>query len=330
VEEFDVAFSLLSGDEPIASAIEACLPAGVECFLYSTKQREVMIARDGVEAFPDVFRKAKVCVILYRTQWGQTPWTRLEQRTIADRFMEDGSAFLTLVRLDGSEPPSWFPRADFWIHYQQEGPEATASYISGRIQHSRSGAIGTRVTARTADRRPMPTARYQPLSAHSVEQFIPMEPMICDGCTAGVQFRPLVRISLPADERWPATTEQFCPRCARDRQIGVMIPPGMTKDEVYAAQNPTFGDHLKHILAHAVLPALSADPELKAMGVERVGAMTYGHGIALLVSRPSRKDVSAEIPVRQLEAERFQSDAAIVAYMKRRVLDALRGAAQEE
>ena len=52
LETYDIAFSLLGDDEPITRAIQAYLPPEVTSFLYSARQRELVVQRDGLNAFP--------------------------------------------------------------------------------------------------------------------------------------------------------------------------------------------------------------------------------------------------------------------------------------
>jgi hypothetical protein len=58
---------------------------------------------DGVDAFTRVFRtEARTVVVLHRTRWGQTKWTRVEENAIKSRGFEstDGFDFLIMAPLD--------------------------------------------------------------------------------------------------------------------------------------------------------------------------------------------------------------------------------------
>ena len=320
MDPHDVAFTLLSSDVDIARGVQELLPSDVRSFLYTRSERELIVARDGLEAFPAVFREARLCVILFRAGWGDTKWTRLEQNTIGDRAMDEGTGFLLLVRLDDAKPPSWFPRANLWIDYWTVGPTTTAEHIVARLRSPE--LLTTRVTARTWDRRPAPIARYQVRQAHTSQQYVPSRPEICDGCTAGVEFRPILRIHLPAHEHWPAISEQLCPRCARDRGVSVMIPPGMTADEVYAPRNPHFREYVRRILKQPILPALSCDADLRRRNVDHIGATYSSHSITLVVSGLSRPQ-KVSVPVHELERANVRSEAEIINFLKNRLLEAL-------
>jgi hypothetical protein len=70
---YDVAISFLAKDESIAAAIEAAL-VGLKVFFFPHQQEE-LIGTNGLESMRDPFLKARVLVVLYRTPWGETPWT---------------------------------------------------------------------------------------------------------------------------------------------------------------------------------------------------------------------------------------------------------------
>ena len=80
--EFDVALSFLARDEPLARRIHDMLKDRYKVFLYSEQQKQ-LAGKDGEAAFKNVYEKlAKLVVILYRPEWGTTPWTRFEQSGI--------------------------------------------------------------------------------------------------------------------------------------------------------------------------------------------------------------------------------------------------------
>lgn len=73
--KFDVAFSFVAKDEDLATGINDLLQDRLSTFLYS-KQQEGLVGTDGEQTFSDVFGKqARVVVVLYRKEWGQTRWT---------------------------------------------------------------------------------------------------------------------------------------------------------------------------------------------------------------------------------------------------------------
>ncbi len=113
----------------------------------------------------------------------------------------------------------------------------------------------------------VPVARYQFQKQKIVEQFVPVDPLVCEGCTTAIQFRPVIRISLSPRDGEGSVSQLFCPKCARARGINALIAPDIDESTVYADRNPTYREYALRILRRPVLPALSEDPELRKFGV---------------------------------------------------------------
>lgn len=132
---YDVAFSFLAQDEPIAAELNDLLEGRLSTFFYSKKQ-EAIAGTDGEKTFGDVFGKdARLVVVLYRTSWGQTPWTRVEETAIRNRAYDYGYDFVIFVPLD--EPasvPKWLPKTRLWVGLKRWGPTGAASVIEARVQ----------------------------------------------------------------------------------------------------------------------------------------------------------------------------------------------------
>lgn len=133
--EYDVAFSFLAQDEPLAAELNDLLQGRLRTFLYSKKQED-LAGTDGEEKFNAVFgQKARLVVVLYRSGWGDSPWTRIEQTAIKNRAFDDGYDFVKFIPLD--EPPTvprWLPRTQLWIGLKRWGTAAAASVIEARVQ----------------------------------------------------------------------------------------------------------------------------------------------------------------------------------------------------
>ena len=68
---YDVAFSFLSQDEPLANDLASQLQGRAEVFIYSERQKEAA-GTDGMDFYSTIFgAAAKVCVVLYRQRWGE-------------------------------------------------------------------------------------------------------------------------------------------------------------------------------------------------------------------------------------------------------------------
>lgn len=80
--DVDVAISFKSEDANLATDIRSRLGKSLDTFVYTAKQEE-LAGTNGLETLRMMFRRrAKLVVILFRTGWGETPWTRVEMEAI--------------------------------------------------------------------------------------------------------------------------------------------------------------------------------------------------------------------------------------------------------
>jgi hypothetical protein len=133
--KFDVAFSFLAQDEPLATQLNDLLQDRIKTFLYSKKQGE-LAGTDGERTFNLVFEEqARLVVVLYRDGWGQTPWTRIEETAIRNRAFERGYGFVKFIPLDDKQSvPKWLPRTQLWVGLKRWGIAGAASVIEARIE----------------------------------------------------------------------------------------------------------------------------------------------------------------------------------------------------
>ena len=133
--KYDVAISFLSKDEPIAIELHRHLIDGLEVFIYSKKQEEIA-GTDGLESFRQAFRRdSRVVVVLFREGWGQTPWTRVEEGAITDRFLSEGWRWLFFIVVDKKSPlPKWLPENHIRFNLEDYGVEQAVGAIKARVQ----------------------------------------------------------------------------------------------------------------------------------------------------------------------------------------------------
>jgi hypothetical protein len=133
--KYDVAFSFLQEDEQLAVQLNDRLKGRLTTFIYSERQLEVA-GTDGEQTFNNVFGKdARSVVVLYRTKWGSTHWTRIEETAIRNRGYDEGYDFVLFVSLEkGITPPKWLPKARIWIGLERWGLDAAAGFIEARVQ----------------------------------------------------------------------------------------------------------------------------------------------------------------------------------------------------
>ena len=108
--KYDIAFSFLSKDEDTAQQINDLLSDRCRTFIYADKQKEIAFT-DGEETFKRVFSKdARIVAVLFRPEWGNTKWTRIEEEGIRGRAYNQGYDFSTFVSMtERVELPDWLP-----------------------------------------------------------------------------------------------------------------------------------------------------------------------------------------------------------------------------
>jgi hypothetical protein len=133
--KYDVAFTFLDRDEPIARQLSDSFEGRLSTFVFSERQAELG-GKDGVDTLCRVFKtESRIVVILYREGWGQTPWTGIEEDAIKDRRLKVGHDFILVVRLSGSHPtPEWFPEARIWLDLERFGMKVVAGIIEHRVR----------------------------------------------------------------------------------------------------------------------------------------------------------------------------------------------------
>ncbi|MGD0923405.1 MAG: hypothetical protein ABSA70_16825 [Terriglobia bacterium] len=137
---YDVALSFLHRDEGLAVQIQTKLSESMEVFIYSKRQEE-LAGTDGLESFREAFlTNSNLVVVLYRDGWGQTPWTRIEEAAIKDRFLKEGWGWLLFIMLDeASTPPVWLPESEIRLNFAAYGLEQLFGAI--KIRAEKLGSI---------------------------------------------------------------------------------------------------------------------------------------------------------------------------------------------
>jgi hypothetical protein len=150
--EYDIAFSFNALDEGIATQLNDLLSPRLRTFVYSERQREIA-GTDGQERFSEVYGKtARLVVVLFRPEWGETPWTRVERDAIKNRSLSEGWDFTTFVpTVDRPQMPPWLPKTRLYVGLQRWGIEAAAAVIESRAAERGSSAHEETVAER-ADR----------------------------------------------------------------------------------------------------------------------------------------------------------------------------------
>jgi hypothetical protein len=132
---YDVAFSFLSSNEPLALRLKDGLADRLHAFVYSREQPDVIGRNtDGVEAFTNVFKhESRVCVVLHSNGWGSTNYTRLEESAIKERALVYGWDFLLVACLDKTPAPKWLPITKLWYGLERYGVDGLLAAIDNRV-----------------------------------------------------------------------------------------------------------------------------------------------------------------------------------------------------
>lgn len=135
--EYDIAFSFLKDDESLAASLADMLADRYKSFVYS-KQQETIAGTDGQETFTQVFdTRARCAVVLYREQWGHTPWTRTEETALKNRGLREGWDFMLLIKLDRTaKTPKWLHDSYIWHDFESYQQSGAIGAISSLVQRS--------------------------------------------------------------------------------------------------------------------------------------------------------------------------------------------------
>jgi hypothetical protein len=133
--KYDLGISFLQEDEGIAREIFNKLSSTYSVFVYSHQQKELG-GTDGEVKFRNVFLKeCRFVAVLYRNNWGETQWTRVEALAIRDRTAQDGFDFFKLIMMGtSSSAPPWIPRSQIWIGFERYGIDQVAAIMDARLQ----------------------------------------------------------------------------------------------------------------------------------------------------------------------------------------------------
>ena len=132
--KYDVAISFLTEDLALASALHDKLCEGLDVFFFPGRQ-EVLAGTDGLESMREPFLQSRINLVVYREQWGQTPWTRVEAAAIKDACLENGFENLFFLVVDSTNVfPKWLPRTHVRFNYKDFSLEQAIGAIKARVQ----------------------------------------------------------------------------------------------------------------------------------------------------------------------------------------------------
>ena len=146
--KYDIAFSFLTADLPLAQRLEDAL-VPLRSFVYAERQGDI-ITRDGMDVFSAAFgTESRLNVVLYRAGYGEQGWTNFEREIIRGRCLaNEGWASFALIRTDGSPVPGWIPPTYIYGDAALMDVEALAGVLRVRAQ-----TVGANVQPQTASTR---------------------------------------------------------------------------------------------------------------------------------------------------------------------------------
>lgn len=195
--EYDVAFSFTAQDEALATQLNDLVSDRLKTFIYSERQKE-LAGTDGQTTFSDVYgRKARIVVILYRQEWGQTRWTGVEMNAIRTRAFENGFDFTIFIPVEPRPTtPAWLPPTRLYVGLERWGVEGAAAVIEQRVIDaggaSRPESVAERA-ARLKRATDLKNAQYQfERSDHGTNKANAAYDELSDALRAGTEaIRPL-------------------------------------------------------------------------------------------------------------------------------------------
>lgn len=133
--QYDVAISFLNENEQTARELHQRLSPNFRVFAYFDRQ-DSLAGTDGLESFRKAFyEQSRLAVVLYKSGWGETPWTRVEESAIKDRCLKIGWNGLLFIMVDqASRPPVWLPETNIRLQLADYGIEQAVGAIKSRIE----------------------------------------------------------------------------------------------------------------------------------------------------------------------------------------------------
>jgi hypothetical protein len=249
--EFDVAISFHSRDEGMAQQLADLIRDRFKVFLYS-EQQKLLAGRDGEETFNSIFHdRARVVVVLCRKEWGETPFTRIEQTAIRNRAFEEGFDFSLFIPTDTPPTvPKWLPRTRLYFGLERFGLDGAAGVIEQLVQEQGGEPRVEDVESRAA--------RFERAAAlrHDRKQFHESEAGVMAAATAFKELSAAFQHHMERfrDAGGVLSTVQFS--CELDRIILSSIYPVLVigwKTPRYS----TLKDAALHAIYYAGFPNLS-------------------------------------------------------------------------
>jgi hypothetical protein len=132
--KYDVAISFLADDEAIAAELNRQLSETMNVFFFPRRQEE-LAGTDGMESMRKPFYEdSRLMVVLFRSRWGKTRWTAIEELAVKDACFNGEWNRLFFVALDrNSILPGWLPPHYVRYNWEDFGSNQIVGVIKARV-----------------------------------------------------------------------------------------------------------------------------------------------------------------------------------------------------
>jgi hypothetical protein len=132
---YDVALSFLYQDLALAQAFYDELSKELEVFFFPHNQEE-LAGSDGLESMRKPFRsQSRLNVVLYRQEWGKTPWTGVEEVAVKESCLATSYKTIFFFVIEPtSSIPTWLPETHVRFNFADFTLEQAVGAIKARVQ----------------------------------------------------------------------------------------------------------------------------------------------------------------------------------------------------
>ena len=132
--KYDVAISFLVRDLTLAQALRDKLSVGLNVFFFPHTQEE-LAGTDGLESMRGPFLNSRLNLVLYREQWGNTPWTGVEAAAVEDSCLKTRYRSLFFFVVDSTDVlPKWLPDTHIRFNYREFTLDEAVGAVKLRVQ----------------------------------------------------------------------------------------------------------------------------------------------------------------------------------------------------
>jgi len=134
-KKYDVAISFLVQDVALAQSLYDKLSVGLDVFFFPHNQEE-LAGTIGLESMRAPFlHESRLNVVIYRSKWGKTKWTAVEEQAIVDSCLNNSyrSIFLYVVE-ETTVLPKWLPENHVYFSSANYTLDEAVGAIKARVQ----------------------------------------------------------------------------------------------------------------------------------------------------------------------------------------------------